>query len=144
MIKADQLFYFKLTYVLDGGKGIGPITASTLVVSIGDVKSFANGRQLATWLGLVPRPHSSGGKPTLLGISKRGDSYLRMLLTHGTRAEIRMAERKADYTGSWLGKLRGLRHQNVEAVALANKNERIIWALLAHDREYQPDFAPAA
>lgn len=137
MIKADQLFNFKLTYVLDGGKGIGPITASTLVVSIGDAKSFANGRQLATWLGLVPRPHSSGGKPTLLGISKRSDSYLRMLL-------IRMAERKADYTGSWLGKLRGLRHQNVEAVALANKNERIIWALLAHDREYQPDFAPAA
>ena len=77
--------------------GIGPITASALVASIGDAKSFENGRQLAAWLGLVPRQHSSGGKQVLLGISKRGDTYLRTLLIHGARAVIRVAERKAGY-----------------------------------------------
>lgn len=120
--------------------GIGPITASALVASIGDAKGFADGRQLAAWLGLVPRQHSSGGKPTLLGISKRGDSYLRMLLIHGARAVIRVAERKADYAGSWLAGLKERRHQNVAAVALANKNARIVWALLAQNREYQANF----
>jgi transposase len=124
--------------------GIGPITASAMVASIGDAKSFKNGRQLAAWLGLVPRQHSSGGKPTLLGISKRGDSYLRTLLILGAQAVLRVAERKASYTGSWLANLVGRRHQNVAAVALANKNARIIWALLAHDREYKTDFQSAA
>ena len=75
--------------------GIGPLTASALIASVGDAKSFKNGRQLAAWLGLVPRQHSSGGKQTLLGISKRGDSYLRTLLIHGARAVLRVAERKA-------------------------------------------------
>ena len=91
-------------------------------------------------LGLVPRQHSSGGKPTLLGISKRGDSYLRTLLIHGARAVLRVAQRKANYAGSWLANLMSRRHQNIAAVALANKNARIIWALLAHDRNYQPNF----
>jgi transposase len=107
--------------------GIGPITASALVASIGDAKNFANGRQLAAWLGLVPRQHSSGGKTNLLGISKRGDTYLRTLLIHGARAVIRHAERKLDAQG-WLPKLMGRRHKNVAAVALANKNARIVWA----------------
>jgi transposase len=122
--------------------GIGPITASALIASIGDVRAFKNGRQLAAWLGLVPRQHSSGGKPTLLGISKRGDSYLRMLLIHGARAVLRVAERKANHAGSWLAKLMARRHHNVAAVALANKNIRIIWALLAHDRKFDVAFRP--
>jgi len=121
--------------------GIGPITASALVASIGDAKSFKNGRQLAAWLGLVPRQHSSGGKATLLGISKRGDSYLRTLLILGAQSALRVAARKVDHACSWLAKLMARRHQNVAAVALANKNARIVWALLVHNREYRTDLA---
>jgi transposase len=123
--------------------GIGPITASALVASIGDAKSFKNGRQLAAWLGLVPRQHSTGGKSTLLGISKRGDTYLRMLLIHGARSVIRVAERKVGYAESWLARLIGRRHPNIAAVALANKNARIVWALLKHERDYQSDYQPS-
>jgi transposase len=123
--------------------GIGPLTASALVASVGDAKSFANGRQLAAWLGLVPRQHSSGGKSVLLGISKRGDSYLRMLLVHGARAVIRVAEKKPGYADSWLARLIGRRHPNIAAVALANKNARIVWALLKHDRDYRIGYQPA-
>ncbi len=124
--------------------GIGPITASALVASIGDAKSFENGRQLAAWLGLVPRQNSSGGKQVLLGISKRGDTYLRTLLIHGARAVIRVAERKAGYADSWLARLMGRRNQNVAAAALANKNARTAWALLAHGRDYEADYGVAA
>ena len=124
--------------------GIGPITASALVATIGDARSFKNARQLAAWLGLVPRQHSSGGKPVLLGISKRGDTYLRTLLIHGARAVLRVAERKVGHAQSWLGQVLGRRHKNVAAVALANKNARIVWALLAHGRNYQSDYAPSA
>ena len=120
--------------------GIGPITASALVASIGDAKHFADGRQLAAWLGLVPRQHSSGGKQTLLGISKRGDTYLRTLLIHGARAVIRVAERKTDHVASWLAGLMGRRNKNVAAVALTNKNARVVWALLAQDREYKANY----
>lgn len=119
--------------------GIGPMTASALVASIGDAKNFKNGRQLAAWLGIVPRQHSTGGKATLLGISKRGDTYLRTLLIHGARAVIRVAERKPE-TDNWLKKLLARRNKNVAAVALANKNARTIWALLAHDRGYDSDY----
>ena len=124
--------------------GIGPLTASALVASIGDAKSFENGRQLAAWLGWVPHQHSSGGKQTLLGISKRGDSYLRTLLIHGARAVIRVSERKVEQANSWLTRIVGRRNKNVAAVALANKNARIVWALLAHDREFRPDYTLAA
>jgi transposase len=123
--------------------GIGPITASALVASIGDAKNFENGRQLAAWLGLVPRQHSSGGKSTLLGMSKRGDSYLRTLLIHGARSAILAAQRKPD-THSWLSRLLGRRHPNIAAVALASKNARVIWALLAHNRELRSGFGKAA
>lgn len=123
--------------------GIGPISASALVASIGDVGNFKNGRQLAAWLGLVPRQHSSGGKSVLLGISKRGDTYVRTLLVHGARSVIRVAESKIGAAGSWLGQLLHRRNRNVAAVALANKNARIVWALLAHDRKYRSDYAPA-
>jgi transposase len=116
--------------------GIGPITATALVASIGDARAFSNGRQLAAWLGLVPRQHSSGGKPVLLGISKRGDVYLRTLLIHGARAVISHIERRCDQAESWLQRLLSRRHRNISAVALANKNARVVWALLAHDRQY--------
>ena len=79
----------------------------------------------------------------MLGISKRGDGYLRTLLIQGARAVIRVAERKADHAGSWLARLLGRQHPNVAAVALANKNARIVWALLAHDREFRPHYTPA-
>ena len=122
--------------------GIGPMTASAMVASIGDARNFKNGRQLAAWLGIVPRQHSTGGKSTLQGISKRGDTYLRTLLIHGARAVIRVAERKPN-ADLWLKNLLARRHKNVAAVALANKNVRTIWALLAHDRDYEPGYARA-
>jgi len=120
--------------------GIGPITASALVASIGQARHFANGRQLAAWLGLVPKQHSSGGKVNLQGISKRGDTYLRTLLIHGARAVIRAMQNKPA-AQSWLAQLLTRRHKNVAAVALANKNARIVWALLAHEREFRLDHA---
>ena len=104
--------------------------------------SFANGRQVSAWLGLVPRQSSSGGKPTLLGMSKRGDAYLRTLLIHGARSAILAAKNKVDNTKGWLTKLLSRRHPNVAAVALANKNARTVWALLAHGREFRADYVP--
>lgn len=122
--------------------GIGPLTASALVASIGDAKNFDNGRQFAAWLGVVPRQHSSGGKPTLLGMSKRGDAYLRTMLIHGARSVIYRATQKAD-PDSWLVKLTTRRNKNVAAVAMANKTARTVWALLAHGREFTPGYAAA-
>jgi transposase len=122
--------------------GIGPITASALVATIGDAKNFDNGRQVAAWLGLVPRQHSSGGKQNLLGISKRGDTYLRTLLIHGARSVIHWQTRKPDAC-SWVAGVVKRRNKNVAAVALANKNARIVWALLAHEREFRPDYVAA-
>lgn len=123
--------------------GIGPITASAIVATVGKAREFKNGRQLAAWMGLVPRQNSSGGKQNLLGISKRGDTYLRTLLIHGARAVIRFAENKAE-PESWLRKLMVRRNKNVAAVALANKNARIVWALLANDRIFRSNYTPAA
>lgn len=123
--------------------GIGPITASALVATVGNGRNFDNGRQLAAWLGVVPRQHSSGGKPTLLGMSKRGDAYLRTMLIHGARSVIFRATQKSD-PQSWVFNVAIRRNKNVAAVALANKNARIVWALLAHDREFQHRYAPAA
>jgi len=120
--------------------GIGAITATALVATVGDARNFASGRQLAAWLGLVPRQHSTGGRSTLLGISKRGDGYLRRLLIHGARAVIRFAELKRN-ANSWLTRLLGRRHKNVATIALANKNARIAWALLAHGSDYQHGYS---
>jgi len=122
--------------------GIGPITASAIAATVGNAREFKNGRQLAAWMGLVPRQNSSGGKQNLLGISKRGDTYLRTLLIHGARSVIQYAKNKADES-SWLRKLMARRNKNVAAVALANKNARTIWALLAHDRTFRPDYTRA-
>lgn len=116
----------ELSHKLEAIPGIGPITASAIVATVGTAKEFKNGRQLAAWLGLVPKQHSSGGKQNLLGISKRGDTYLRTLLIHGARAVVRFAENKVE-PNQWLCQLVGRRNKNIAAVALANKNARIIW-----------------
>jgi transposase len=115
--------------------------ASALIASIGDVRTFKNGRQLAAWWGLVPDQESSGGKTRLLGISKRSDRYLRTLLILGARAVLRQMKRNpAQAAQSWFGRLCARRHQHIAAVALANKNARIAWALLAHEREYRANY----
>ena len=141
----------ELSKRIDAVAGVGPITASAVVASFGEAREFDNGRQLAACLGLVPRQHASGGKRRLLGISKRGDSYMRMLLIHGARAVIRTLERRAksaaNPTDQWLTKLLARRNPNVAAVALANKTVRVIWALLAQGRTYDRNWAgrgPAA
>ena len=132
----------ELSCKLEKIPGIGPLGASALVASIADANSFDNGRQLSAWLGLVPRQDCSGGKPKLLGISKRGDVYLRTLLIHGARSAILAAQRKSVNTNVWLAKLLDRRHPNIAAVALANKNARTVWALLAHGREFRADYVP--
>ena len=127
--------------------GIGPITASAFVATVGDAKSFKNARQVPAWLGMVPRQHSTGGKASLGRISKRGDVYLRTLLIHGARSVIAQLERKPDQADGWLKKLLARRNKNIAAVALAAKNARIAWALLAHERSYERDYVatyPAA
>ena len=118
--------------------GIGPITATALLAAVGNVGQFRQGRDLAAWLGLVPRQHSSGGKDCLQGISKRGDSYLRTLLIHGARAVVRTAAGKTDARSDWINRLRQRRNKNIAAVAVANKNARIAWALMSKDSDYQP------
>ena len=120
-------------------RGVGPITATALVAAVGDGAQFANGRQLSAALGLTPRQHSSGGKDRLLGISKRGDRYLRTLLVHGARAVIRTAKHKEDRLSQWVTALLERRHPNVVAAALANKTARVAWAMLRNGTDYQPD-----
>jgi transposase len=123
--------------------GIGPITATALICAIGDGKQFKRGRDMAAWLGLTPRQHSSGGKDRLLGISKRGDAYLRTLLIHGARAVLRVAGEKDDPRSRWLQNLCDRRNKNIAAVALANKNARIVWALLTKKTDFLPEGKPA-
>ena len=124
--------------------GIGPMTATAIISAIGNGKQFKCGRDLAAWLGLTPKQHSSGGKERLLGISKRGDAYLRTLLIHGARAVLRVSETKNDSLNCWLQKLCSRRNKNIAAVALANKNARIIWAILTKKTNYQMDDVAAA
>jgi len=122
--------------------GIGPVIATALLAAIGDIREFASGRQLAAWLGLVPKQSSTGGKTRLLGISKRGDTYLRTRLIHGARSALSAAQRSKEPGATWVTRLADRRHPNIAAVALANKNARIAFALLAHDRDYQPGHSP--
>ena len=124
--------------------GVGPITASAIVATVGRAGEFKNGRQLSAWMGLVPRQHSTGGKPTLLGISKRGDTYLRTLLIHGARSVVHHLKRRPEGGNGWLHRLIARRNTNVAIVALANKNARTIWALLANDRTFRSDYMAAA
>ena len=123
--------------------GIGPITATAIISAIGNGKQFKRGRDFAAWLGLTPRQHSSGGKERLLGISKRGDSYLRTLLIQGASAVLRVVGQKDDPRSRWLQNLCSRRNKNIAAVALANKNARIIWALLTKETDFLPDGEPA-
>ena len=121
--------------------GVGPITATAIVAAVGDAREFKNGRHLAAWLGLVPRQYSSGGKQRLYGISKRGDTYLRTLLIHGARCVLRYATKRTDAQSKWLRDLIERRGYNRAAVAMANKNARIIQAVLSSDEPYRPSTA---
>ena len=120
--------------------GVGLLTATASVATMGDARVFKSGREFAAFLGLVPRQSGTGGRVKLLGISKRGDVYLRTLLIHGARSVIQK-QKKPD---PWLTKLLSRRPRNVVVVALANKMARTIWALLAHDRTYERNYAASA
>ena len=124
--------------------GIGLLTATALVAAVGDAAEFGNGRQLAAWLGLVPRQHSTGGRTRLLGISKRGDRYLRFLLIQGARAALRIAARRTDRRSRWAVQLEERRGTNIAAVAMANKNARTAWAVLAREASFDADFPARA
>jgi transposase len=117
--------------------GIGALNATALVAAVGNGSVFDKGRDMAAWLGLVPREHSTGGKQRLLGISKRGNKYLRTLLIHGARAALPHLAARGDALGSWLRRLLGRVHRNVAVVALANKLARIAWAVLSGTRRYE-------
>ena len=119
-------------------EGIGPITATAITATVGDAKTFKNGREMAAWLGLVPKQNSSGNKVRLSGISKRGDSYVRKLLVHGARSVVNNCEKKRDRKNTWIADKKNRRGYNKAAVALANKNARIIWAILAKGERYHP------
>jgi transposase len=122
-------------------RGIGPLTATALLATIGDASQFSNGRAMAASFGLTPKQNSSGGKERLLGISKRGDAYLRSLLVHGARAVIRTARAKTDRLSTWAIRIAMTRHPNIAAVALANKTARIVWAMLTKGTDYRPQIA---
>ncbi|MBH1409040.1 IS110 family RNA-guided transposase [Pseudomonas fluorescens] len=116
--------------------GVGLLSATAAVATMGDAKAFKSGREFASWLGLVPKQTGSGGKVQLLGISKRGDTYLRTLLIHGARSVLRHAKEP----GPWLDQISKRKPFNVVIVALANKMARTIWALLAHGSRYQKEY----
>jgi transposase len=122
-------------------RGVGPATATALVAALGSGKSFARGREFAVSIGLTPKHHGTGGKERILGISKRGDAYLRQLLVHGARSAVHRAKRKDDRLSRWIQGLLVHKHSNVVSVALANKTARMAWALLRHDIDYDPEFA---
>jgi transposase len=117
--------------------GIGPINATALVAAVGDASAFGKARDLAAWLGLVPRQATTGGKPKLLGITKRGSRYLRKNLIHGARAVMPRLAATETRLGHWLRRLLARAHKNTVIVALANKLARIVWAVLARGRAYE-------
>ena len=119
-------------------RGVGPLIASALYSLVGDARQYRNGRELAVALGLTPRQHSSGGKEKLLGISKRGDKYVRTLLIHGARSALRTAPGRTDRISRWALALAERSHANVAVTALANKTARVAWAMLRHGTNYEP------
>lgn len=121
--------------------GVGPVTATAVVATVGDARLFRNGRQFAAWLGLVPRQYSSGGKLRYGRITRRGDVYLRTLLVHGARALMCRLDRYDDPRSRWAQQLRQRRGFNKATVALAARQARILWSMLAHDSDYQPSSA---
>ena len=125
-------------------RGVGPLTASALSIALGDGSAFRNGREFAASVGLVPRQHSTGGRTRLLGISKRGDNYLRTLLIHGARSVLRFAPKWDDPLSRWLNQMLLRRHRNVVSVALANKTARTAWAMVRYERDYDSSMMSAA
>ena len=117
--------------------GVGPLVATALVAAVGNASTFAKGRDLAAWLGLVPRQYSTGGRTRLLGISKRGNPYVRRLLIHGARSVLMSPRRERHRFGRWLVALEARAHRNVVVVALANKLARIAWAVLTKQERYR-------
>lgn len=124
-------------------EGIGPITASAMIATLGNAKYFKNGREVSAWLGLVPKQHSSGNKIRLGSISKRGDRYVRTLLIHGARTVINRCNNKTDKKSIWAADKKERCGYNKATVALANKNARVIWALLATGECYRQSLAVA-
>lgn len=129
---------------LSGIPGVGVINATALLAAVGDGSAFARGRDLASWLGLTPRQHSTGGKTKMLGISKRGNRYLRKQLIHGARAALPHLAAKPTRMGAWLRVMLARAHTNVVVVALAAKLARIVWAVLRHEKSFDPCAATAA
>jgi transposase len=122
--------------------GVGPLSASALVATVGNAREFRRGRELSAYLGLTPRQHSSGGKTMLLGISKHGDRYLRTLLIHGARSLLYRNRRNPQ--AAWAARIMAARGPNVAAVALANHNARVLWALLSRGASYRPTPHPSS
>lgn len=118
-------------------EGVGPITASAIVATIGDATAFKNGREVSAWLGLIPKQHSSGNKIVLGSITKRGDRYVRKLLVHGARSVVNSCDNKTDRKNQWVADKKQRCGYNKATVALANKNARIIWAILATGECYR-------
>jgi transposase len=118
-------------------EGVGPITATAVVATIGEGHAFQHGRQFAAWLGLVPKQYSTGGKTVLGRITKHGNVYLRTLLIHGARAVLQCSAKRTDRKSRWVEGVRRRRGNNIAAGALAAKHARILWALLARGQEYQ-------
>ncbi len=129
---------------LEAIPGVGVITATALVATIGDASQFHSGRQLAAWLGLVPRQHSSGGKERLGRISKRGDGYIRRLLVHGARANLRWSRHRKERRSIWQESLLARRPTNVVLVAMANKTARVVWAMLSRGETFRTEAWAAA
>lgn len=119
--------------------GIGPLTATALVAAVDDASSFQRARDLGAWFGLVPRQRTTGGKPRLLGISRRGNTYLRTLFIHGARAALPWLVKHQTRLGHWLRSLLARSHRNVAVVALANKLVRIAWATLHHKMPFKQE-----
>jgi transposase len=123
--------------------GIGPVTASALVASVGDFRQFASAKQFGAWLGLVPSQNSTGGKACLGRITKRGDDYLRTLLIQGAKSAVMSAGKRDDRISQWLLQLKERVGWQKAVVALANKNARILWAVLTREAAFDPDHVPA-
>ena len=122
-------------------RGVGPMTSTAMIATVGDARQYRKSRQMAASIGITPRQHSSGDKHRLLGISKRGDVYLRMLMIHGARAVVARAKHKDDQLSRWVTEIAKRRHPNVAAVALANKYARMAWAMLRNKTDYDPEYA---
>ncbi len=122
-------------------RGVGPMISTPMIAAVGDARQYHKSRQMAAAIGITPKQHSSGGKDRLLGISKRGDVYLRTLMIHGARAVVTRARHKDDRLSRWVTGIATRRHPNVAAVALANKTARMAWAMLRNETDYDPDFA---